>query len=76
VTGTNCKPSPSPPFPGSATGTTVTLGPCTYTVTEVGATGGMIEVNGHKFVVTQCGPQSIAAGEQKICIILNTEVRG
>jgi len=74
VTGTNCKPSPSPPFPGSATGTTVTLGPCT--VTEVGATGGMIEVNGHKFVVTQCGPQSIAAGEQKICIILNTEVRG
>jgi hypothetical protein len=79
VAGTNCNPRPFTTFLGSATGTTITLDPCTYTVTEVGATGGTggtITVNGRKFVVTftgQCGPESIAAGQQKNCTVTNTE---
>lgn len=64
VTG-NVQSSPNP-FPGSATGTEVTLGPGSYSVTETDPIGGVTHTVG-----ADCAG-NINAGETKNCLITNS----
>jgi hypothetical protein len=72
VTGNNPQPST---FPGSETGTLVTLGPGTYTVNEATFPGSFVAFNGD---CTQTALNSgkatgtISAGEHQICTITNS----
>ncbi len=64
VTGTNVS---SPSFPGNATGTTVTLDPGSYSVSESGGPTGYASSSS-----SDCSG-SIAAGESKTCTITNDD---
>jgi hypothetical protein len=63
-------PGGSTSFPGAeAPGTTLTLTPGTYTVTEAGPSGFVQSLSG------DCTNVTIAAGQTRTCAVTNTEVR-